>query len=85
MKIGRYVSIGLFAVLTMFGGLAESAYAAHVKQVSFSARHYRPKKQNLGPYGGKYMAPKKQHPVKDHYRSPITGNTLYGKPVKSKH
>jgi hypothetical protein len=70
VKIVRSVSIGLFAVLVLFGGLAGSANAARVKQVS--ARHYRPKKE-------------KQHPVKDHYRSPITGNTLYGKPVKPKH
>lgn len=85
MKIGRYLSAGLLAVMVLSGGLASSANAAHVKQVSFTARHYRPKKKELGPYGGKYLAPKKQHRVKDRYRSPYTGNTLYGKPVKPKH
>jgi hypothetical protein len=83
VKIARSLSICLFAVLVLFGGLAGSANAARVKQVS--ARHYRPQKKNLGPYGGKYLAPKKQHPVKDRYRSPVSGNTLYGKPVKPKH
>lgn len=82
MRIGRLVSIGLLAILALFSGLPGSAYAAHGNKAPRSLSHFRAKKQNLGPYGGKYLAPKKQHPVKDHYRSPITGNTLYGKPVK---
>ena len=82
MRIGRLVSIGLLAILSLFGGIGGTAYAAHGNKAPRSLSHFRAKKQNLGPYGGKYLAPKKQHRVKDRYRSPITGNTLYGKPVK---
>ena len=82
MRTGRLVSIGLLAIVALFSGLTGSAYSAHGNKAPRSLSHFRAKKKNLGPYGGKYLAPKKQHPVKDRYRSPITGNTLYGKPVK---
>jgi len=84
VKIGKYLSIGLLALLMLFGGLATSANASLFKKSSHSPRqHYRLKK-NLAPYGGKYLAPKKQHRPSGTYRSPVTGETLYGKAVKPK-
>jgi hypothetical protein len=84
VKIGKYVSIVLLVVLALFGGLARSANASLFKKSSHSPRaHYRMKK-NLAPYGGNYLAPKKQHRPSGTYRSQVTGQTLYGKPVKPK-
>jgi hypothetical protein len=31
-------------------------------------------------FGGKYLAPKKQHRLSGHYRSTLTGQIVYGKP-----
>ncbi len=82
MKIRKSAWAGLLAVSVLFSGLAQSAYAAHGKHGSNSPRvHFRGKK-NMGPYGGKYLAPKKQHRPSGRYRSPVTGNILYGKPKR---
>ncbi len=82
MNVRKCVSIGLVAVLALLAGPPQSAYAAHGKHGSNSPRLHRLGKKNAGPYGGNYLAPKKQHRVKDRYRSPITGNILYGKPKR---
>ena len=78
MKAGKFILIALLAASTLFSGLAPTAYARRGNKVV----HIKLSKKNQGPYGGKYLAPKKQKPVKDRYRSPVSGNILYGKPVK---
>jgi hypothetical protein len=69
--------IGLLAVSTLFSGLAQSAYA--FGKHGSNSPHFRVKK-NVGPYGGKYMAPKKQHRPSGYYRSTLTGKMVYGRP-----
>jgi hypothetical protein len=76
------VFIGLVAVLALLSGFSQGAYAAHDKHSPNAPRLHFKRQKDTGPFGMKYLAPKKQHPVKDHYRSPITGNTLYGKPKR---
>lgn len=78
MKVRKSILIALLAALTLFSGIAPTAYARRANKTV----HLKVNKKNLGPYGGKYLAPKKQKPVKDRYRSPVSGNILYGKPVK---
>ena len=76
MKLGRYVSIGLLVSLSLFGNLAGSAYAAHIELAPH--QHYWMKK------GFKAHKPKKLRNSKSRFRSPVTGNMLYGKPAKKK-
>jgi hypothetical protein len=81
VKIGKYLLIGLFALLVALGGLTPSAYAGHGKHGLQSPReHYRGKK-NSGPFGATYISPKKQR-HKTSFRSPVTGNMVYGKPKR---
>lgn len=82
MKLAKYLSMGLLSALLVFGGLASHAEAAHLVRVAHSSRPHFKVKKNQGPFGGKYMAPKKQHRPTGRYRSPVTGQVLYGKPVK---
>jgi hypothetical protein len=77
VKVRKSVLIGVFAVLALFTSLGPSAYA-HGKHGSNSP-HFKMKK-NMGPFGGKYMAPKKQRGPSGYYRSTLTGKTVYGKP-----
>ena len=77
MKLGKYVVIALFSVLVLFSGLGQSAYAKHGPKTP----HFKMKK-NMGPYGGKYMAPKKQKRPSGYYRSTLTGEMVYGKPKR---
>jgi hypothetical protein len=74
--------MGLLAVLVLFGGLARSANAAHIQRISHSPRQHYKLKKNLAPYGGKYLAPKKQRRPSGYYRSTLTGQMVYGKPAK---
>ncbi len=76
MKIGRYLFVGLLAVLVLFSGLTRSAYARHKgpNQKYTLNRHIL----------GKHHAPKKLKSSKHQFRSPVTGNLIYGKPVKQK-
>ena len=80
--------IGLLALLAPVSGFAKTAPAAHYQQISHLKQPKQPKQPRLrgnkikGPFGMDYLKPKKQHPAKNRYRSPITGNILYGKPVK---
>jgi hypothetical protein len=77
MKTGKHVTI-ILAALILFGALTPTAHAKHAPR-----QHYKIKK-NFTPYGGNYLASKKQPRPTGRYRSPITGNTLFGKPVKQK-
>ena len=81
MKFGRYVAICLLVVLALFSDLTGSAYAAHARNMS--RQHYRIKKSS-GLFGRKYHAPKRPRDSKGKFRSPVSGNILYGKPVKHK-
>jgi hypothetical protein len=72
--------ICLVAFLALSGDLCQSAYAVHGKRGSIPPlENYRTKK-NSGPFGEKYMAPKKKHRPTGYYRSTLTGRTVYGKP-----
>ena len=82
MSVRKRILIGLVAVLAFLSCFSQGAYAAHGKHGSSVPRLHFKRQKDTGPFGMKYLAPKKQHPVKDHYRSPITGNTLYGKPKR---
>ena len=77
MRGMKYVVIGMVAVLTLFYGLGQSAYAAHGNSGSHKV-HYKAKKNNNA-FGGNYMAPKKQHRPSGYYRSSLTGKMVYGK------
>ena len=81
MRVRKYLLIGIaaaLAALVLCTGLSQLAYAKH-----FSAPkpHYKVKK-NDGPFGGKYLAPKKQRRPTGYYRSTLTGKTVYGKPPR---
>ena len=76
----KHFVIGLAAALALSCGIGQNAYAFHGKQgLSSPKSHYRVKK-NSNAFGGKYMAPKKQHRPSGYYRSTLTGKTVYGKP-----
>lgn len=77
----KYVLIGLVAFLALFSGFAPRAYAHGKHGSDKPGKHFRLKKKS-DKYMDNYLAPKKQHRVKDFYRSPITGNILPGKPKK---
>ncbi len=81
VKLARYVSIGILAGLALFTSLTGSAYAAHLNYAP--NLHYR-MKNSLGRHGLKRHKPKKLKNSKSRFRSPVTGNLLYGKPVKQK-
>jgi len=76
MKLGRYVLIALLAGLSLLGSLGGSAYAAQFKLAPHP--HYWFKKSF------KAHKPKKLKSSKSRFRSPVTGNMLYGKPAKKK-
>lgn len=82
MNVARYVSIVLFAVLVLFSGLAQNAYAARAQRVAAAWHPHFKSNKNMGPYGGKYLAPKKQKKPTGYYRSTLTGKMVYGKPGK---
>ena len=75
MKFGKHVLIAVFSLLVLFSGLGQSAYAKHGPKSPKT--HFKMKK--MGSYGGKYMAPKKQHRPNGYYRSTLTGEMVYGK------
>lgn len=80
MRGMKHVVIGMVAALALSCGICQSAYASYGKPGSGSPKsHYRVKK-NSNAFGGKYMAPKKQHRPSGYYRSTLTGKTVYGKP-----
>jgi hypothetical protein len=70
--------IGLVAALALFSGLAQSAYAHGRHSSNRADKTFRIRKKS-DKYMNNYLAPKKQHRVKDFYRSPVTGNILPGK------
>ncbi len=80
MKSIKVVLIATVAIVTLFSGLGQNAYASHSKRNGSVPRaHYRIKK-NDGPFGGKYMKPKKQKRPTGYYRSTLNGRTVYGNP-----
>jgi hypothetical protein len=78
VRVGKLVVIALVSVLALFSGLGQSAYAKHGPKSP--KLHFKMKK--MGPYGGKYMAPKKQKHPSGYYRSTLTGEMVYGKPKR---
>lgn len=85
VRIEKCVLIGLLALVAPMSGLVHAAPAAHYQLVSHPKQPKQPRIRGnkiKGPFGMDYLKSKKQKPAKYHYRSPITGNTLYGKPVK---
>jgi hypothetical protein len=76
VKFGKHVLIAVFSLLVLFSGLDQNAFAKHGPKTP----HFKVKK--MGPYGGKYMAPKKQHRPSGYYRSTLTGEMVYGKPKR---
>lgn len=76
MKLGKYVLIGLLVVLTLCGNLSGSAYAAQFKLAPHP--HFWFNK------GLKVHKPKKLRNSKSRFRSPVTGNMIYGKAAKKK-
>jgi len=74
MKLGRFVLIGLLAGLSLLGSLTASASATHIELAPH--QHFWFKK------GLKAHKPKKLRNSKSRFRSPVTGNILYGKPAK---
>jgi hypothetical protein len=81
VKLGKYLLIALLAVSALLFGPAQSAFAAQFKLAPHS--HYWAKK-NFKAHGLKQHKPKKLRNSKSRFRSPVTGNMLYGKPVKQK-
>ena len=79
MRMKTWVFAGAVAALLLLSGASPNAYAGHAPKPP----HLKVKK-NMGPYGGNYMAPKKQKKPTGYYRSSVTGKTVYGKPPKSK-
>ena len=80
MKRMKHLLDGLIAALVLCGSLGQSAYAAHGKHGFINPKQHYKAKKNTGTFGGKYMAPKKQHRPTGYYRSTLTGKTVYGKP-----
>ncbi len=80
MRGMKHIVIGMVAALALSCGIGQGAYASHGKQgIAPPKLHYKVKK-NSNAFGGKYMAPKKQHRPNGYYRSTLTGKTVYGKP-----
>jgi hypothetical protein len=76
----KHIVIGIAAALALSCGIGQSAYAFHGKQGSGSPKSHYKVKKNSNAFGGKYMAPKKQHRPSGYYRSTLTGKTVYGNP-----
>ena len=81
MRLRKYLLIGVAAAVALFATLNLSAYAFGKSRFSAPKPHYKVKK-NDGPFGGKYLAPKKQRRPTGYYRSTLTGKTVYGKPPR---
>ena len=80
MRMKTWVFAGAVAALLLSNGAGPSAYAKHAPKPP----HLKVNK-NMGPYGGNYMAPKKQKKPTGYYRSTLTGKMVYGKPPAPKH
>ena len=80
VRAGKYLVIGMIAVLALSGDLSRSAYAWHHKHrlPKTQKMHYKPDK-NAYLFGGNYKTPKKQHLPKGTYHTTLTGETIYGK------
>jgi hypothetical protein len=80
MRVKTWVFAGAVAALLLLSGAAPSAYAKHTpKPQRLKLR------KDMGAYGGKYMAPKKQKPPTGYYRNSLTGQMVYGTPPQPKH
>jgi hypothetical protein len=71
----------LFVAAALVFGAAGSAHATHFKFTPHQHSWFKKKSSVLG---HRRHAPKRLKDSKSTFRSPITGNTLYGKPVKPK-
>ena len=78
----KRVLMGVLAALTLWIGLSQSAWAARGNHGMINPKMHYKSKKNDGAFGGKYMAPKKQHRPSGYYRSTLTGKMVYGKPKK---
>jgi hypothetical protein len=80
VRVSKVLWIVMMASVVLCSGLSPSASAARDKFAYGSPHpHYKVKK-NDGPFGGKYLAPKKQRRPTGYYRSTLTGQMVYGKP-----
>lgn len=90
MKVAKFAILGLLALVAPSSSYAKLSYAPAGIHALFHKSH--PKATKLsGPYsvGSKktkhntynYLGKKNKHHKASTYRSPVTGNTLYGKPV----
>ena len=68
MGAGKYLIVGILAVMALSGALSQSAFAFHHKRhlPKSPKYHYKPDK-NAYLFGGKYKTPKKQHFPKTTY------------------
>ena len=78
MVVSMRVFIVVVALIWAFGGLGQTAYALgkHHSNTPHAQRH---SKKNTSPYA--YLAPK-NHKKAASYRSPVSGQLLYGKKKK---
>ena len=90
MKVAKFAILGLLALLAPASSYAKISYAPAGMHALFHKSH--PKATKLsGPYSVgskkakhnnyKYLGQKGKHQKVTSYKSPVTGNTLYGKPV----
>lgn len=79
MKASKLILTGTIAVLMLFSGLSQNAYAKHGPKPPHV--HFKANK-HAGVFGGNYMKPKKQKRPAGWYRSTLTGDMVYGKPKK---
>ena len=79
MALSMRIFIAVVVLIWAFAGLGQTAYALgkHHSNVLHAQRH---SKKNSSPYD--YLAPKKQKKQTSYYRSPVTGQLLYGKQKK---
>jgi len=75
MVLSMRVFIAVVALIWAFAGLGQSAYALGKHHSNQPLVQHKLKK-NSSPYA--YLAPKKQKKTST-YRSPVTGQLLYGK------
>jgi Skp family chaperone for outer membrane proteins len=73
-------SIGILAAMALWICFAQNAFAARQQHGLINPKVHFKVKKNQNQFGGKYMAPKKQHRPTGYYRSTLTGKTVYGKP-----
>ena len=72
MRVKSLVFAGAVAALLLLSGVAPAAYAKHApKPQRLKIR------KDMGAYGGKYMAPKKQKPPTGYYRNSLTGRSMH--------